>query len=419
MIGAGRRDPTGIERSVLVRAEHALGLSSSGIAVVGFALLGWILARALGGRALYLLVYVALLLVAAAWWMARRRRPVSAERSQLPVRVREGQTVVAAVTLRSRRRLTSFVVEEQLDDALGAPVRIAVGTLSPGHDLQTQYSIRPRRRGVYHVGPLQAEWSDPFGLARSRQPLVERTEIIVHPSTETVIDRPTARKWEDPPIRPPVSRAWPAGFEFYGMRDYVVGDDLRRVVWRASARTGRLLVRESEQGITDRIVLLLDTDRTWHRPGEVSDTFEVAVRCAASLGVQHLQDGFGVGLEANTSRLAVDLRAPRARIPLLDALARVQREATPLSDAVDRVLRVRAGVAHHIVITPHLDAATAARMRLLVEKGASVLVVAVVWEESDALTVRRAVEAGAEVVEVRPGATLGTQFLRAVGAGWR
>jgi uncharacterized protein (DUF58 family) len=421
MIGAARRDPTGNRRSALARAEQALGLSTNGIAVVGFAVVGWILARVLGGRALYLLVYVALLLVAAAWWMARRRRPVSAERSQLPVRMREGQTVVAEVTLRSRRRLTSFVVEEQLDDALGAPVRIAVGTLAPGHDLQTQYSIRPRRRGVYHVGPLQAEWSDPFGLARSRQPLLERTEIIVHPSTETVIDRPTARKWEDPPIRPPVSRSWPAGFDFYGMRDYVAGDDLRRVVWRASARTGRLLVREFEQGITDRIVLLLDTDRTWHRPGEVSDTFEVAVRCAASLGVQHLQDGFGIGMESNSRRLAVDLRGPRARIPLLDELARVQREATPLSESVDRLLRgSRTAVAHHIVITPHLDAGTAARMRLLVEKGASVLVVVVVWEESDALTVRRAVEAGAEVVEVRPGGpTLGTQFLRAVGAGWR
>ncbi|HZS15617.1 MAG TPA: DUF58 domain-containing protein [Candidatus Dormibacteraeota bacterium] len=385
----------------------------------GFAVLGWIVARALGGRALFLLVYVALLLVGAAWWIARRRRALQAERSQLPTRVREGQTVLAEITLRSRRRLTSFVVEERLDDALGSPVRVAVGTLSPDRDVHHQYSIRPRRRGVYRVGPLEAEWTDPFGLARSRQPLLDATEIIVHPSTEVVVDRPTARKWEDPPVRPPHSRAWPAGFEFYGMRDYVVGDDLRRVVWRASARTGRLLVREFEQGITDRIVVVLDTDRTWHRPGEVSDTFEAAVRCAASLGVRHLQDGFSVGLESNSARLAVDLRGLRARIPLLDELARVQRESTSLRESLERLLRVRAGVAHHVVITPHLDADSAGRLRLLVEKGGSVLVAAVVWEESDPLTVRRAVEMGAQVVEVRPGAALGTVFSRAVGAGSR
>jgi uncharacterized protein (DUF58 family) len=417
MIGAGRRESSA--HTSLQRVEEKLGLSSSGLAVAGFAVLGWIVARALGGRALFLLVYVSVLLLGVAWWMARRRRPVSAARSQLPVRVREGQTVIAELTLRSRRRLTSFIVEERLDEALGTPVRVAVGTLSPGRDLHHEYSIRPRRRGVYNIGPLEAEWTDPFGLARSRQPLLERTEIIVHPSTEVILDSPTARKWEDPPVRPPVSRAWPAGFEFYGMRDYVVGDDLRRVVWRASARTGRLLVRESEQGITDRVVVLLDTDRAAHRPGDVSDTFEVAVRCAASLGVHHLQDGMSVGLEANARRLAVDLRGPRARIPMLDELARVQRDAAPLRDAVDRVLRVRAGVGHYLVITPRLDASTAARLRLLVEKGSSVLVAAVVWEESDPLTVRRAVEVGAQVVEVRPGAVLGTVFLRHVGAGLR
>jgi len=418
MIGARRRD-TEAGAGALARLEQRLGLSANGLAVSGFAVLGWIVARALGGRALFLLVYVALLLVGAAWWIARRRRALQAERSQLPTRVREGQTVLAEITLRSRRRLTSFVVEERLDDALGSPVRVAVGTLSPDRDVHHQYSIRPRRRGVYRVGPLEAEWTDPFGLARSRQPLLDATEIIVHPSTEVVVDRPTARKWEDPPVRPPHSRAWPAGFEFYGMRDYVVGDDLRRVVWRASARTGRLLVREFEQGITDRIVVVLDTDRTWHRPGEVSDTFEAAVRCAASLGVRHLQDGFSVGLESNSARLAVDLRGPRARIPLLDELARVQRESTSLRESLERLLRVRAGVAHHVVITPHLDADSAGRLRLLVEKGGSVLVAAVVWEESDPLTVRRAVEMGAQVVEVRPGAALGTVFSRAVGAGSR
>ena len=58
------------------------------------------------------------------------------------------------------------------------------------------------------------------------------------------------------------------------MRDYVPGDDPRRIVWRATARTldpvsgtGRYLVRESEQGITDRVLLLIDTDRAQHSPG--------------------------------------------------------------------------------------------------------------------------------------------------------
>jgi len=47
-----------------------------------------------------------------------------------------------------------------------------------------------------------------------------------------------------------VSKPWPSGLEFYAS-EYVPGDDLRGIVWRASARTGKVMVREAEQGITD------------------------------------------------------------------------------------------------------------------------------------------------------------------------
>ena len=97
--------------------------------------------------------------------------------------------------------------------------------------------MRPSLRGVYQLGPLAAEWTDPFGLARHQQVLTDAVDVIVHPTTEAIFDRPLTRLWEDPPFRPPVSKPWPQGFEFYGMRDYVPGDDPRRIVWTAAART--------------------------------------------------------------------------------------------------------------------------------------------------------------------------------------
>src|SRR5581483_10465099 len=139
-------------------------------------------------------------------------------------------------------------------------------------------------------------------------------------------------------LRPPRSRPWPEGFEFYGMRDYVRGDDVRRVVWRAFARTERLMVREFEQGISDRIAIVLDTDENWHSPGRPSDTFETAVRVAASVGVRHIKDGFSVRLEANHDHLG-GFRGPRSRLPFLDALARVQLRGEPMSDAMDRLAK--------------------------------------------------------------------------------
>lgn len=182
----------------------------------------------------------------------------------------------------------------------------------PGAGIEHSYELTFWRRGSYKVGPLTAKWSDPFGLTERRRVLAEEFELLVHPSIEPVSDRPLTRLWEDPPIRPPLSKPWPTGLEFYGMRNYVRGDDPRRIVWRAYQRTGELLIRESEQGITDKLTIVLDNDRETHSKGQISESFETGVRVAASLADKHLREGYSVTLECNDSRLA----GPCARVPL-------------------------------------------------------------------------------------------------------
>ncbi|TLZ64795.1 MAG: DUF58 domain-containing protein, partial [Methanobacteriota archaeon] len=350
--------------------------------------------------------------------IARRARRLEARRSALPRRMREGQSHEVELTLASKRRAASFVVEERLNPLLGNTVRVPVAVLAPGREIAHPYTLRPILRGVYKVGPLYAEWTDPLGLARHEQKLLDADEVLVHPSTEIIFDRPLTRMWEDPPIRPPISKPWPQGFEFYGMRDYVRGDDLRRVVWRAVARTGKMMVRESEQGITDKVAVLIDTNTERHSPGRPSETFELAVRVAASAGALHIKDGFSVSLGSNEKALARNLRGPRARITYLDELARLQPSKEPLSSGIERLLSEHRDV-HAILVTPFLGSKSAARLRLLIERGVSVLVCALVWDESDPNSVHRAREIGAQVVQVRPGVALGTVFAHSLGAGIR
>ncbi|MFN2464019.1 MAG: DUF58 domain-containing protein [Candidatus Dormibacteria bacterium] len=385
--------------------ERTTGITASGLILLGFCVGAWIAGKIMGGRAIYLLAYCGVALLAAAYYMARRKRPVTAERSSLARRAREGQVLEVELTLRADRRITTFVLEEKVHPHLGSTVRVPIATVAPGHDVKHSYSISPRLRGVYQVGPLTAEFSDPFGLARRQQLLTERTEIIVHPRTDDVLDRPLTRGFEDPPLRPPNSRAWPEGFEFYGMREYVRGDDMRRVVWRAFARTEKLLVREFEQGIGDRISVVVDTDRSWHSPGNPSDTFETAVRVAASVGTRHIKDGFSTRLESNYAELG-GFRGPRARLPFLDQLAGIHMSKEPLEDALTRLVRNGRRDAHVVVVTSHFSSLAAAQANLLISGGASLTVAAVVWEESDPVSMRRAREIGAQVVPVKPGASL-------------
>ena len=414
-----------VERSPAAILNRA-GLTLPGGILIAAAVAGYALARFVGSRTMFLLVYGVVALVGGAWIVGRRRLGVDAARSDLPLRVREGQLVEVELELSAKRRVSTVVLEEELPPLLGTNVSVPIPVLTPGQAVNHVYSFVPRLRGVYQVGPLVATWSDPFGLTTKRMTLIEPSEIVVHPSTELVHDRVLTREWEDPPIRPPFSKPWPTGFEFYGMRDYVSGDDPRRIVWRATARTldletgtGHYLVRESEQGITDRVGLILDTNRKRHDKGEVSGTFEAAVRTVASLGTRHLQDGFAVTVEANGRTLVQALRGQRYRIRLLDELARVQLEDEELGSAIQRVISDPRRDTHLVMVTPFLSESDARRVRLLLDRGSSIMIAMVLGEDFDETSLHRAATLGCNVVELRAGDALEAVFSRVIGAGGR
>ena len=414
-----RGRPAHTHGSLVAAIERRLGLTSLGLGMLVTILALAAAGRALPNRGMTLLSYGLALVLGLSWLLGRRKLPINASRSELPSRVPARRTVTAELRLSARRRVTAIIVEEQLDEHLGRSVRLGVPVLPAGRELDHEYTFTPTIRGIYDVGPLVAEFSDPFGLTRRRQRIAPPKKIIVHPAVEPVIDRITSREWEDPPIRPPISRPWPSGFEFYGLREYSDGDDVRRIVWRAVAQHGKYLVREAEQGITDRVNIYLDSDSAYHAPGDPSSTFESAVSVAASLGTRHLKDGFAISLNTNARQLATNYRGSAKRIPLLDLLAAVRPDRAPLADALDRIVLDPQRTAHNVLVTPHLTQQAAARLRLLLERGTSLVLVLVLWEDTDPMTLHRAGSLRTNVVEVAPGAPLGSVFANVVGASRR
>ena len=405
--------------SPLDRALARAHLTQSGALLLVLGVAGWLLARGIGSRAVYVLAYATFLTMIVAAVSARRRLAIDVTRSRLPLRMRVGQKADVTLTVAARRRASTIVLEETVPEWLGQQVRVPIASAVPGHPVEHTYTLRPSLRGVYELGPTVATWTDPFSLTNQSQRLREPVSIIVHPSTEALSDRVLTRMWEDPPVRPPVSKPWPTGFEFYGMRDYVPGDDVRRIVWKAVAKTGRMLVRESEQGITDRVVVALDTDRAAHKSGVPSDTFETAVKVAASIGSRHLKDGFSVTLWANQAKLGDRLRGPRARLSMLDQLAKLQLSKIAFSEIGQHLSREARSGAHFVIITPHLDKAMASRLRLVLERGVSAVIVQIMWPETDPESVFRATALGCPVVEVPHDVPLAAVFAHMAGASVR
>jgi uncharacterized protein (DUF58 family) len=402
--------------------QRRSGITRYGLVALAGAVFLWVTARIVAGTAIYLFAYGLLLLVVVAFLIAPRRLKLEGERAGLFPRAQEGDRLDVEVKLTATRRVSTFILEERVPERLGKPVKVPITKLSAGNTVSHHYGLRCARRGVYQVGPLVAVAGDPLGLTQRETVVAEPFELLVHPRVETVSDRPLTRQFEDPPIRPPVSKPWPSGLEFYGMREYTPGDDLRRIVWRASARTGKIMVREAEQGITDRITIMIDTDRGSNsRDGEgLSESFEAAIRVAASLGVRHLREGDEVRTETNGGPLTRPLRGGTSQLILLDNLARLELSREPLGNMILRMVGSSQRDAHNVLITPRLGPPEAAQLKLLLNTGVSILVVALLWDEDSADTMGLAAGLGCQVVGVHPGQDLATALYNEVaGAGAR
>jgi uncharacterized protein (DUF58 family) len=159
--------------------------------------------------------------------------------------------------------------------------RFLVPPLAGGATARAAYRIPTRRRGRYRVGPLSVAVSDPFGLARRATAGAGEAELVVRPRVHEIVapvavgSRVTADS-EAPSARSMVSDL---GNDFLTLRDYELGDDLRRVHWRSTARTGELMIRQDEARWRSRAAVVLDVLPAAHD----AESFEVAVEAAASV----------------------------------------------------------------------------------------------------------------------------------------
>jgi hypothetical protein len=161
-----------------------------------------------------------------------------------------------------------------------------VPALRPGGSAEAVHPLPADRRGIVTVGPLVVAVGDPFGLAERRTPVGGPARLVVHPRIVPVRPLPgaSAREIRRGATRP--ARA-PRGDDFFALREYEVGDDLRRVHWRSTARTGDLMLRQDELRFAALGTVLLDTRAAAHRGG----SFERALEVAASVAAAVVEDG--------------------------------------------------------------------------------------------------------------------------------
>ena len=152
-----------------------------------------------------------------------------------------------------------------------APGRVGAGRLPAAHR---------RRRGIIAVGPLGVGGRRSLRPGRPAPPRrAPVLELTVYPHVDRIAAPPRRRRPRPPRRRRQPERARPQGDDFYALREYVVGDDLRRVHWPSTARRDELMVRHDEMPWQDRTTVVLDVRRASH----TAASLERAVSAAASV----------------------------------------------------------------------------------------------------------------------------------------
>lgn len=222
----------------------------------------------------------------------------------------------------------------------GRPLRFSVAGVRGRQRRTVAYPLPTLRRGRYLVGPTTVIASDPFGLVTADTRSTDTAELVVQPHTVPLAALTLPIAWRDGAAT--LSHSVGAGgSDDASVRAFRDGDDLRKIHWRSTAKSGELMVRQEERPWHGESLILLDTRSVSYPslPGaEESPAFEWAISAAASIGVHLASRGRRVTVVTGGGQVAHD-----EATPILDLLAdtepALRADLDPLAGALNRLGR--------------------------------------------------------------------------------
>lgn len=172
-------------------------------------------------------------------------------------------------------------------------------SLSMWQRVRRHYPVYCKHRGDFSIGPSRVHLAGPFGFGEAQRQYVPEARIVVYPRVHALGDLPsrplallgasTLRSFlhEDP-------------LRIRGVREYIPGDPLNRINWKATAKAARHMVHVHEPSAHLSVLFLLNlatSDQVWRMLDEAET--EWAIEVTASLGVALMEAHCSVGVVAN------------------------------------------------------------------------------------------------------------------------
>jgi uncharacterized protein (DUF58 family) len=194
-------------------------------------------------------------------------------------------------------------VRDQTPTEWAAPP-VLKGRVAARSALRLKYQVTPHSRGVYTFGDLSVRVEGPMGLMLGTERFGTAEKINVYPSFRPIrypdlaTYRRRSRQWG---LRKAMWRG--EGREFESLREYMEGDDPRKIHWKASARLDYPIVQEFQPEKNQIVMILLDAGRLMGAFSEGKNKLDHALEAAVQLVQTALSGGDQAGVLAFSDRV--------------------------------------------------------------------------------------------------------------------
>jgi len=233
-----------------------------------------------------------------------------------PFSLGEPEEVGVIIQNRAAAGLSAAVADHSPDALRPVPREVAGGFDATGV-LRLAYTTYSPRRGAYMFGPVDLQVWREGGWWRRQVRLPLAQEVAVFPNV-VAIKRIQLSLRRGLRAMAGMRRARPPGAStaFAGLRDYVRGDDVRRVSWTATARRDRPVVIEVEAERGQQVIIALDCGRLMTAPAGELDKLDHAVNAALMLAWVAQAYGDRVGLMTFDDRVTAFIKPERGSTQL-------------------------------------------------------------------------------------------------------
>ncbi len=285
------------------------------------------------------------------------------------------------VTVFNRSRIPKLLLKVQENASMPGHSGVAAFNLSPNSSHCWQSKIYCQRRGRYSIGSFTVTAIDPFGFFSFHRSFGEPQNVLVYPAT---LELPLFQPLSSDKLGYGPSRwlASEVGSNAARVREYAGGDTLKRIHWRSTAHTGKLMVKEFDAEHSDYVSNDIWIIPDMHQASQLGNgdesTEEYGITIAASLIKKHIDSGKRVGLTASGDlpylfQLETGEQHLRQMLEAL-ALMKAAGEVSIGRLISEEMERFRASSAV-FVITPSVSEQAFASFRHLKERGATVVVI--------------------------------------------